>query len=279
MASGVLPLLVGKATRLARFMADDEKRYEATVRLGVATDTRDAMGTPEGPRWNGPWPDRDAIEQTLRPFTGTYLQQPPVYSAKKVGGQRSYRLARAQARKVADGRDGAVDAATLPPVLPLPAPAEVTAFAISVLEATDDCVRLEVVCSSGFYVRSLAHDFGRALGTAAHLTALRRTATSGVTLADAITLDALKTAAFPDAAARVLPMGRLLPSLPGVQLTRAGVERIAQGRDVGPADASSWLPSDSRASHYRVLDGHGELVAIGEPATVSGLLHPTVVLR
>src|SRR5262252_88967 len=94
-ATGVLPLVVGRATRLARFVGASSKSYEAVVRLGVATDTADAAGLPIGPPHDGPLPSRDAIDRALSEFRGTFLQRPPAYSAKKVAGTRSYALARA----------------------------------------------------------------------------------------------------------------------------------------------------------------------------------------
>src|SRR5262245_24018300 len=95
LATGVLPLVVGRATRLARFMAAGEKTYEAIVQLGWSTDSGDAAGTIIGERHDGPMPSRDAIESALEGFRGTFLQRPPAFSAKKLSGQRSYRLARA----------------------------------------------------------------------------------------------------------------------------------------------------------------------------------------
>src|SRR5258706_1082292 len=99
-ASGVLPLLIGRATRLARYLNTAEKSYEAVVRLGVATDTGDSAGHPIGLRFEGPFPEREAIDRALDAFRGTFMQQPPAYSAKKIGGERSHRLARAPARAV-----------------------------------------------------------------------------------------------------------------------------------------------------------------------------------
>ena len=106
MASGVLPLVVGRATRLARFFDRDLKRYEAEIRLGVETDTYDAAGRPTRPPYEGPLPERDAVERALDAFRGTFLQQPPPYSAKKIAGRRSYSLARAARHAAATGQPG-----------------------------------------------------------------------------------------------------------------------------------------------------------------------------
>ena len=97
-ATGVLPLVLGRATRLARFLSASDKAYDAVFRLGVATDTNDAEGTPAGPSYQGPLPSSEAIDRALDAFRGTFLQQPPAYSAKKIDGRRSYRIARAAAR-------------------------------------------------------------------------------------------------------------------------------------------------------------------------------------
>ena len=101
-ATGVLPLVVGRATRLARFLSCGDKAYDAVVRLGIATDTGDAAGTAVGEPFAGPMPVREAIERALDAFRGSYLQQPPAYSAKKIAGRRSYAIARA--RKHAAGQ-------------------------------------------------------------------------------------------------------------------------------------------------------------------------------
>jgi len=103
----VLPLVLGRATRLARFLSAGDKSYDAVVRLGVATDTRDADGTAAGPSYQGPLPSREAIDRALERFRGTFLQQPPAYSAKKIDGERSYRLARAASRQLSSTGAGA----------------------------------------------------------------------------------------------------------------------------------------------------------------------------
>ncbi len=106
-ATGVLPLVLGRATRLARFLSSSEKSYDAVLRLGVATDTNDAQGTPAGAPYQGPLPSREAIDRALDRFRGAFLQQPPAYSAKKIDGERSYRLARAASRQLSSTGAGA----------------------------------------------------------------------------------------------------------------------------------------------------------------------------
>ena len=179
-ASGVLPLVLGRATRLARFLSASDKSYEAVIRVGVATDTYDGEGTPVGPAYGGPCPSREAIEAALGAFRGSFLQQPPAYSAKKIAGRRSYKIARAKARD-GSGREGARD---------LPDPVRVMVHRLDLVGLDGDSLTLRIDCSAGFYVRALAHDFGQRLGSGAHLAALRRTSSGDFTLADALSFEA-----------------------------------------------------------------------------------------
>src|SRR5262245_24831903 len=159
LASGLLPLVLGRATRLASFLSASEKTYEATIRLGVATDTNDAEGRPIGPI-AATVPDDGAIERALEEFRGTFAQRPPSHSAKKIGGRKAYDMAR---------RRQPVD---LKPV-------EVTVRDLECTGREEDRLSIRVSATSGFYVRALARDLGERLGCGAHLMALRRTA-SGI---------------------------------------------------------------------------------------------------
>jgi tRNA pseudouridine55 synthase len=270
LASGLLVLVLGRATRLARFLSVDDKSYDAQIRLGIATDTYDALGAPTRSH-AGPMPAREEIERALDAFRGTFLQQPPAYSAKKIGGQRSYRLARATRRTV--------PALPADPAHPaLPAPASVTAHAIEMTGCDGDVVTLRVDCSSGFYVRSLAHDLGQRLGTGAHLTALRRTRVGGFALASALTLEHLERT--PSAAAGALiPLPEMLVELASVTLTPEGVVRAVHGGDVGAGDMESQSPNAESRLLVRLLDQAGDLVALAAPVGHTALLHPFVVLR
>jgi tRNA pseudouridine55 synthase len=262
LASGVLPLVVGRATRLARFLSGASKRYDATVRLGISTDTYDIEGSPAGTTDPaGPLPSRDEIERALDAFRGTFMQQPPAFSAKKIGGVRSYELARA----------GRGSEAAPPPAAP---PVEVSAT-ITVVECAGSVVRLDVIASAGFYVRSLAHDLGQRLGVGAHLAALRRMASGGLTIADAVALPVIE--ADPQAARDALvPMSQMLPEMAAMTLTPDGVKRACQGRELGPADFTG--PTGAAQAVWRLLDAHGDLVGVAEPSRTPGLLHPAVVL-
>lgn len=266
LASGVLPLVIGKATRLAQFLSSAEKEYEAHVELGVTTTTLDRGGdvvTRDRSRTVAELTPR-MIEDAVAAFRGTYLQLPPAFSAKKIEGDRAYDLAR---------RNAPVQ---LQPV-------EVTASALDVLDWRGATLRLRVVCSAGYYVRSLADAIGERLGTGGHLAGLVRTRSGDFTLADAVGLDLVDRR--PDeAAARVIPLASLLPALPAITLTPEGASLAARGGFIGPAHVAS-PPSLPREGRVRLLHPDGHLVAIAEPRTgdARGLLphflHPGVVLE
>jgi tRNA pseudouridine55 synthase len=287
MATGLLPIVVGRATRLARFLSAATKRYEAVIRLGIETDSYDATGVAVGAPFEGPWPEREAIARALDVFRGTFLQQPPAFSAKKIDGQRSYHLARKHSRALAATQPALPAPPALPALPALPAAVSVTAHALEIVGVSGSTVTLTLECSAGFYVRSLAHDLGGRLGMGAHLVALRRTGSGSLTLDDAIELE--RAEQDPSAAvARMVPLRRLMPDVPAVVLTPLGVRHAANGCELGPADlvgesgpsGPSGLPGE--ASHlFRLLDSQGELVGIGHPGIKgksSGLLHPSVVL-
>jgi tRNA pseudouridine55 synthase len=313
-ATGVLPLVVGRATRLAQFLSGSDKSYEAVIRFGFSTDTGDAQGRALGVQRGIACPSRDAIDAALDAFRGEFLQQPPAFSAKKIDGKRSHKLARARARddaRLKPSRSGTISpdppslaaaspsfGAAGPRELPdppdppdLPDPVRVTTYAIDVVSTDGDTVTLRVDCSAGFYIRSLAHDVGERLGVGGHLVALRRTRSGTLTLADAVGLAAIERE--PDlAAGRVIALAKMLPGLAPVVLTSDGVRKAIHGRELGPGDCVSGFanrdsglarPSESRTATpesrlYRLLDPAGQLVAIARPATASGLLHPSVVL-
>lgn len=271
LASGVLPLVIGRATRLARFLEGD-KKYDAVIRLGVKTDTYDLLGEPVGEQSSGPWPDRAHVEAALAPFIGTFLQRPPAFSAKKIAGERSYDIARRMRHQPEAERTVA------------PAPVAVTTHGIEVLDAAGPEVRLRVHCSAGFYVRSLAHDLGEALGLGAHLTALRRIEAAGASVERAIPLAELEAGPSATASRALMPMDQMLAALPSVVLTRMGVTNASRGRDLGASDTLEGFSGalqaalEAPARHVRVMGPDGHLVAMAEAARVPGLLHPVVVL-
>ena len=262
-ASGVLPLVLGRATRLARFLAAADKSYTAVVRLGVATDTYDADGRPVGGPYTGPGPDRVAIEGALEGFRGTFFQRPPAFSAKKVSGVRSYRTAR-QERAASD----AASSAEPPPAV------EVTVFDLRLIEANGFTVKLSVTCSSGFYVRTLAHDLGQRLGCGGHLAELERTRSGDLPLSEATPLEQLERDPAV-AGSMLIPMARILTGLPAATLTEEGARRARHGRTLGDAEVATRTPAEGPVT--RLLDPAGDLVGIAE-SRGGRLLHPVVIL-
>jgi tRNA pseudouridine55 synthase len=264
LATGVLPLVVGRATRLASMLSGDEKEYVAGVRLGLATETYDAAGR------NGPLPDapggidRERIDAALAEFRGTFEQTPPAFSAKKIGGVAAYKLARQRA-----------------PVQPKPVRVTVTHLALESYDA--GLARLRVRASAGFYVRSLAHDLGQRLGCGAHLESLRRTRAGAFDGDAAVPLETIEAAGV-DAARYIVPVHDLLPHIPAVVLNDRGVRRATHGNDVAPedmrqaGDVSRHDPDRGAIPpRWRLFDESGELLGIAE-SRPGGLLHPVIVL-
>jgi tRNA pseudouridine55 synthase len=299
-ASGVLALVVGRATRLAQFLSGDDKSYEAVVRLGASTNTYDSTGRQVGASFGEPLPSREAIDAALDAFRGTFLQQPPAYSAKKVDGHPSYKAARRADRRspgaaLADvGRspaevgaadEGGSSSIQLEPV-------SVTTTAVEVVGVQGDLVTLRVNCSAGFYVRSLAHDLGQRLGTGGHLASLRRTRSGQATIAKAVPLAELEDRehGYERAASAIVAPSQMLPALPAVELTELGVRHATHGRALTPADLVNPVnpvnPSNlSNPANllnpvnqvFRLLNQRAELVGLARHRA-SGVLHPFIVL-
>jgi tRNA pseudouridine55 synthase len=259
LATGVLPLACGRATRLVRFLTTSDKHYEATIRFGVTTDSYDVTGQ-EVSR-SDRIPAREDVERAIESLRGDHEQIPPAFSAKKVSGQRAYAMAR-RAEPVA--------------LRPVP----VRLMTIDLVEFTGASARVALSCSAGFYVRSFAHAVGEAMGMGACLEALCRTRSGPFDLSEAVTLDDLHRDAVA-AASRAIPLDRLLLNLPGARLTDEGRSRISHGQDV---DRAHVLPEDSAcleargAEWVRLLDSSGRLLALGTPGRSPHALHPAVVL-
>lgn len=245
-ATGLMVVLLGKATRLARFYEGATKSYEAVMRVGFVTDTYDRTGTPQGP-------DRGAEFQAallptiLEQFRGSLLQRPPAYSAKKVSGVAAYKKAR-------KGQE--VDLA----------PVAVAVSELSLSEISNSLVKFSVTVSSGTYIRSLAHDIGERLGLGAHLHELRRTAVAAFRLSDAVKLEDLEKPEI--LAASLIPMERLLPQIPERQLSASEVQAVLHGRSVDAPAAGEWL---------RLMGPDGALLALAR-LEGAGYYHPEVVL-
>lgn len=264
LATGVLALVLGRATRLARFLGGGEKRYEARIRLGAATDTFDAEGAvtwtspPPGAEGWAALPSADAVAAALAAFVGVIEQVPPAFSAKKVGGVAAHRLARRHR--------------------PVPlAPARVELRRADLLACRDGVADVRLACSQGFYVRALAHELGVRLGCGAHLAALRRTASGEFDEAGAVPLGVLEE--NPSlASTRLIGLDRLLPGTPAARLTERGATLAAHGATVAAADVAGWL--DGRpGGPVRLLGPDGRLIAVATGIVGPGApLHPAVVL-
>jgi len=257
LATGVLPLACGRATRLVRFFMSSDKEYDAIIRFGMSTDSYDITG--EETARTDRVPGREALEAALASLRGEYLQRPPVFSAKKVGGERAYARAR---------RDEAVALSPVPVRVPR----------AEVVELTATSARIVIECSAGFYVRSFAHALGELVGSGACLESLRRTRSGEFTLRHAVELDRVVQSG-PEVAERWIPMERLLPHLPVVRLGAEGRRRVSHGQSLGSAhfvgkDAAPFVSG----GWIRLVDEEGQLVGLGKVDGAGASLHPAVVL-
>ena len=251
MATGVLPLLLGKYTRLAQFFGQAEKHYEGHIRFGFATETFDAEGTPVG--------EVSALNQSLQQlrtlalaFHGEMDQVPPIYSAKKINGVAAHKLARAGAEV---------------PVKP----ARITIHGFELTSLEGDTAAFNMQVSAGGYVRSVAHELGQLSGCGAHLATLRRTRAGAFTLANAVTVEHLKQAGSPAEIEALLPHPRtLLPEMPSVTVDDQMAGRIRNGMQVN-------LPDFSQAPLIKVFTSPTDLLAIAR--RIAGtLMQPIVVM-
>lgn len=237
MATGVLPICLGEATKVAGFITEGDKAYDATVHLGVETDTQDAQGkvTAEAPV---PPLTSQLLETALAPFRGTFEQVPPMYSAVKVAGKRLYELARAGEEVERASR-------------------QVTVYELTLRDFSSNRLRLSVRCSKGFFVRTLAYDIGRALGCGAHLEALRRTMSGPFVLAQALPLAELPAMAQDRAAVarKLLPLSEALTHLPSLRVSAADAARVTHGVP---------LEAPPMPGRIRVLGPEGALLAVAE---------------
>jgi tRNA pseudouridine55 synthase len=256
-ATGVLPLVIGNFTRLAQFYLGAEKQYEGVIRLGFATDTYDAEGEPQSSEEERAVAltaaheiTEDRVREAASPFLGAIEQLPPPFSAKKIQGVPAYKLARRQKE---------VQLASV----------SVMVHELEVHLQPGARVAFRARVSSGTYIRSIAHDLGKALGCGAHLESLRRTAHGEFTLADAHTLENLATASPDDLAACFLHPRKLLPQIPCITANDDQVTLIRHGRAVNLAEMS-------KSKLVKVFASQTELIAIAE--RVAGtLFHPKIV--
>lgn len=254
MATGVLPLVIGRATRLAQFFQRSDKVYECTVQFGYATDSYDA----DGSRVSEPVTvtlDRDELDAAMRRFHGRISQVPPKISAKKIGGTPAYKLARRN-----------IDVEMKP--------VEVEIFSIEILRVEGPEADLRIHCSAGTYVRSIAHDLGTVFGCGAFLNQLRRTASGGFDIEMANTLERLAEMAAEDALAQALiRAAELIPEFPAEMVDTSTASFIRQGRDFRVSQFVMRGP----ARYVKAVTQEGDLVAIGE-AKLPNVYHPILVL-
>jgi len=252
MATGVLPVLMGKYTRLAQFFGPLTKTYTGAIRFGFATDTYDADGTPATAGMGARLPSNDEVQAAAALFRGEIVQTPPPYSAKKVEGKPAYKAARRG------------ETVVLKPVSLV-----IDEFVVGELEG--EYAEFTLRISSGGYVRSVAHDLGQILGCGAHLARLRRVAAGPFTLAQALTLEELGAQAAAGTLEQSLPHPRtLLPELPATTADLWVAGRLRNGNAVN-------LPEYSTAPLAKVFAGQRDLVAIVR--RVAGtLFQPVVVL-
>jgi tRNA pseudouridine55 synthase len=240
-ATGVLPLVVGQATKIARYLTGGDKTYVATFRLGQNTDTLDAEGTVLAER--PVTADEAQVRQVLATFVGAIEQIPPMYSAKKVDGKRLYELARQGVEIEREAK-------------------KVTIHAITVDSVALPDVTVTVRCSAGTYVRVLAHDVGEKLGCGGHLQKLRRTAAGPFTIDDAVPLEALEKEPE-QAKSRLLPLSRGLTDAPRIALPRHLAKAVMAGHQLTAGDLKNVDVPDFGLEQVVVLwHDSGELLAV-----------------
>ncbi|AOJ69019.1 tRNA pseudouridine synthase B [Burkholderia sp. MSMB2042] len=250
LASGLLPLCFGEATKFSQDLLDADKTYEATMRLGVRTTTGDAEGDVLDTR--DVTCDEAAVVAALARFVGDIVQVPPMYSALKRDGKPLYEYARAGQTVEREGR-------------------AVTIRSLECLSCALPDVTFRVTCSKGTYVRTLAEDIGEALGCGAHLTMLRRTGVGSLSLEHAVTLDALDAATQDERDARLAPVDALLSTFPLVELDAALAKRFLHGQRLKLAELAAQPDADEGA-RVRVYDGDGRLLGVARAA--EGVLAP-----
>jgi len=253
-ATGVLPLVLGRATRLAQFYTRSDKVYEGVIRFGWSTFSYDRASEPTSEKTD-PRIDPAALEAALEQFRGEFLQTPPPVSAKKVEGRRAYQLAR---------QSVAVELA----------PARVEVYELTLLDLTGPLARVRAHCSGGTYLRSIAHDLGRLLGCGAHLEELRRLSSGEFEIAQARTIPQLESLAADERLIDALvPAAQMLPGMAAVVVDDPTASQIRNGRNF-PA---SPFRSQPASRYVKAVTRDNQLVAIGE-AVLPNLYHPVVVL-
>jgi tRNA pseudouridine55 synthase len=251
LASGLLPLCFGEATKFSQDLLEADKTYEATMRLGIRTTTGDAEG--EAIDTRDVTCDERTVEQALAQFRGDIVQVPPMYSALKRDGKPLYEYARAGQTVEREGR-------------------RVTIHVLEMIACALPDVTFRVTCSKGTYVRTLAEDIGEALGCGAHLVMLRRTGVGALTLANSVTLDALSDAQPSERDGWLQPVDALLSTFPSVQLDEDATRRFLHGQRLRLADLSVDQDALQAAVRARVYGSEGKLLGVARAS--EGVLAP-----
>ena len=256
LATGLLPLVMGKATRLAPYISGADKTYEATIRFGSESDTDDAGGNPTNPTTLTN-PTNLEIVTALQRFVGTFAQVPPIVSAKRVDGQKSYDLAR---------QNKAVE---LKPV-------SVTVRDLQLTKVEGALAYVTVTATAGFYVRALARDLGRAIGCGAHLAALRRTRSGSFDVSQAIRIEDAERLG-PAIVDYLINPSDAVAHFQAITVNDLGLKRVQHGNPLNPGHlAGHFVPTTNAGEKIRILDPSGALIALADSR--GGMLHPSVVI-
>ena len=267
MATGLMIVAIGKATRFFSLYAKYDKKYLGQIRLGFATNTYDAEGSPSTPE-NMDYPSEGAVLEKMAEFVGEIEQTPPLFSAKKFKGKPLYVFARKNQE-----------------VKPKPVTVQIYSFRLELYNAP--FIRFEAFCSSGTYIRSLAHDLGQSLQCGAHLTELERTAIGDYHIRSSISLEDLEKLAGESEAEKILiPIGAVLTELPRITLNEEGITLVKNGNIVFsehiqtpptvPVDLSNIQKEHVKI--YRLFSPDGRLIALGRALPEKKGLHPYLVI-
>jgi len=242
LASGVLVVLVGRAAKAAEYLVCDDKKYSATLRLGLCTDTEDISGEVTS-RFEGELPDADSVRSVCASFVGEIEQIPPMYSALKVGGKKLYELAREGKTVEREAR-------------------KITVFSLDCRETAEKSdYTLDIHCSSGTYIRTLCADIGDKLGCGGVMATLRRTSAGGFDISSALTLETLEQMSIQERAERLLPVEALFDSLREVRLPAFYEKLCRNGCEIYQKKIKTSVAVGERV---KICNADGHFFALGE---------------
>jgi len=264
LATGLIVIGIGKATRFFPYISKVDKLYKGQITLGVSTDTYDSLGEPSS-TFKKDWPSKHDILKEMKRFEGKLSQVPPPFSAKKYRGKPIYKLARKKK------------------YLKLK-PSKVQIYFFKLKKYHPPLLDFEVKCSSGTYIRSLAHDLGQNLGCGAHLSELKRLEVGTFRLKDAYLLEEIKIKASQDKLKEILvPMESLFPQFPKIILRESGENLAKTGSLVFPENILQIIPENSQPTAdkeiVRLFNPEGRLLALAKKNSEKNCLHPFLVLR